>query len=67
MKILFAVYKHGSEDQTLIALFELEKEALKCKDYLENIKIYAEYEGFYIQEENQYDSFSDYLIDVKSS
>lgn len=65
MKMLFAVYKHGSEDQTLLGLFELESEANKCKDYLLTIP-HTEYEGFYIQEEIQYDNITDYLTDVRS-
>lgn len=65
MKILFAVYKNGSEDQTLIALFELESQAVKCEDYLKSLP-HAEYEGFYVQEEYEYDDFNDYLIDARS-
>lgn len=65
MILKFAVYKHGSEDQTLIGLFQLESEAKKCKEYLESFP-HAEYEGFYIQDEYEYDSFQDYLINVRS-
>lgn len=66
MKIVYGVYKHGSEDQTLLGIFDLEIEAEACKNYLANMKQYAEYEGFYVQEEYKYDNFSDYLVDVRS-
>lgn len=66
MNIKFAVYQYLIDDQTLVALFELESDALLCKEYLQNLKTYPEYEGFYIQEETYYENFNDYLIDVKS-
>jgi len=65
MRIVYGVYKHGSEDQTLLGIFDLEIEAEACKNYLMTLK-HAEYEGFYVQEEYSYDNFSDYLTDVRS-
>jgi len=66
MKIIYGVYKHGSEDQTLLGLFYSKIEAEACKNYLADLKQYAEYEGFYVQEEYEYDNLSDYLADVRS-
>lgn len=65
MRILFAVYKHSFEDQTLLALFELEKDAIECTNYLVSLP-HSKYEGFCIQEETQYDDFKDYWTDVRS-
>lgn len=66
MKKVFAVYNYCIDDQTLLAIFKLEGDALECKKYLEDLKAYPEYEGFYIQEEWEYDSFDDYIADVRS-
>jgi hypothetical protein len=66
MRYVYGVYKYGSEDQTLLGLFNFEHEAEKCKIYLNDLGKHAFYEGFYVQEECFYDGLNDYLMDVRS-
>ena len=64
MKIIYAVHEQHIEDDAEIAIFCNEIDANKCADYLNNFK--RSYTHYYVEESYLYDSFQDYLEDVKS-
>ncbi len=65
MNKIFGVWENDIEDITLVASFYIEVDANKCAEYLNDFK--RKYKNYYVEEIELYKSFSNYLIDVKSS